>query len=450
MITGYGDTAKDSRSYPMKLTDQVISEATIAPGRTSRALTDGRRLFLRITPSGKQWRLKIGAGKDETMRVLGDYPGVTITEARERAARVRQEARTKPTAPTRQRPYRLWRLADGDQASEKIPTGIPLKAAPAQVPTFKEVADRWLAKTATLKSGKPRTQGTLNQHLLALRHLKPIHGKLVTSIDRIVCRELVESIEARGTLPLASRALAIMTRIFDFYGDRDDKTFENPCARTANWLSGHEVKHHPAIVKPAEFAKLAEDIDFWVPENARVRHGPAVIAALKFVLRVPVRQRNVCEAMWGEFHDLDVPTKARWEIPGLKMKMREPFTVPLSRQAVAILLGQRGERSPPPGEYVFPAGSNASKRGKGHLSHYAMSLALKTMGYAGRHSPHGCRSSFSTLAHEADKDHRLIEMCLAHEVDGTVSASYNSATQIGARRALLQWWADYIEELQRA
>ncbi len=62
--------------------------------------------------------------------------------------------------------------------------------------------------------------------------------------------------------------------------------------------------------------------------------------------------------------------------------------------------------------------------------------------------PHDLRRTSSTLLHEAGYNSDWIEKCLAHEQKG-VRAFYNKAEYRDQRRAMLQDWADMIDEWTR-
>jgi integrase len=59
--------------------------------------------------------------------------------------------------------------------------------------------------------------------------------------------------------------------------------------------------------------------------------------------------------------------------------------------------------------------------------------------------PHDLRRTASTLLHEAGYNTDWIEKCLAHEQKG-VRAIYNKAEYREQRAAMLQDWADMIDE----
>jgi len=60
---------------------------------------------------------------------------------------------------------------------------------------------------------------------------------------------------------------------------------------------------------------------------------------------------------------------------------------------------------------------------------------------------HGFRSMFSTIANEAGLwSADAIERQLAHVPKDAVRAAYNHAGLMDARREMMQWWADWLEE----
>ncbi len=61
-MAGYGVASSGNVPHFVKLTDAIIRE-TRAPKKGYRALTDGKRLFLRIDSRGRRsWRLKYVVG----------------------------------------------------------------------------------------------------------------------------------------------------------------------------------------------------------------------------------------------------------------------------------------------------------------------------------------------------------------------------------------------------
>lgn len=72
------------------------------------------------------------------------------------------------------------------------------------------------------------------------------------------------------------------------------------------------------------------------------------------------------------------------------------------------------------------------------------------MGYdTNTHRAHGFRTTASTNLNEQGFDDRWIEKQLAHEIENKVTASYNKAEYFEDRKAMMQSWSDYLEELMR-
>jgi hypothetical protein len=62
---------------------------------------------------------------------------------------------------------------------------------------------------------------------------------------------------------------------------------------------------------------------------------------------------------------------------------------------------------------------------------------------------HGFRTIASTLLNEKGFHPDLIELQLAHKERNGVRAAYNKAQRLPERRAMMQSWADYLDELRR-
>lgn len=101
-----------------------------------------------------------------------------------------------------------------------------------------------------------------------------------------------------------------------------------------------------------------------------------------------------------------------WRIPGERMKMNSTHIVPLSRQAISILLDLR----PLTGHHahVFPHARNKGQA----MSRESVRAALIRMGYGpDSQTPmtaHGFRGMASTLLHEQGWHSDMIERQLAH------------------------------------
>jgi integrase len=157
--------------------------------------------------------------------------------------------------------------------------------------------------------------------------------------------------------------------------------------------------------------------------------------AMQFVILTAARTSEVREAKWAEI-DFD---KCLWSIPGERMKMKVPHTVPLSKAALAILNRVKilyGEK-----KYIFPGIRDQGQP----LSQNTMLFAMYRMGYHTRATVHGFRGLFSTIANESGINPDAIERQLAHGEKDATRAAYNRAEYLEERREIMEWYGDYIE-----
>ena len=85
------------------------------------------------------------------------------------------------------------------------------------------------------------------------------------------------------------------------------------------------------------------------------------------------------------------------------------------------------------------------------MSENTIHTTLRRMGFSKDEIvSHGFRSMFSTIAHEKSNfKHEVIETQLAHSVGNSVSQAYNRAKYLDERVELMQWWSNYLDEVQK-
>ena len=385
-----------------KLTDTTVR--TAKPADKPYKLFDGGGLFLLVTPAGgKLWRLKYRHGGKEKGLSLGAYPVITLKAARERAMDAR----------------RL--LADGVDPSQH-------KAKAAGAHSFEAIAREWHAKFA------PTWTAAHSARIITRLELNVFPWIGARPIGEIAAPELLavlRRIEARGRLETAHRAHQNCGAVFR-YAVATGRAERDPSGDLRGALPPASKRHHAAIVEPKAAAELLRAVDGYA--------GSLVTAcALKLAPLTFVRPGELRRAEWSEI-DLDA---AEWRIPAAKMKMREAHTVPLSRQAVAILrelhpLTGRGQ-------YVFSGARSADRP----MSENTVNAALRRLGYdKDTMTGHGFRSLASTILHEQGWPSDIIERQLAHAERNKIKAAYNRAQHLPERRRMMQAWADYLDGLR--
>jgi integrase len=192
--------------------------------------------------------------------------------------------------------------------------------------------------------------------------------------------------------------------------------------------------HLAAITDPAKVGELLRAIDGY--QGAFVTKCALRLAPLTFVRPGELRQ-----AEWAEIN-LDT---AEWNIPGHRMKMKEPHLVPLSRQAVDILRELKPLTGA--GRYVFPSARTDSRP----MSDNAILAALRRMGYAkDEMSGHGFRAMARTILDEVLQVRPdFIEHQLAHAVRDPNGRAYNRTAHLAERRKMMMLWSDYLDGLKQ-
>ena len=388
----------------MPLTDVIVRKAEARSA--SYKLPDGRGLYLLVMPNGhKYWRMRYSwRGKENTL-AFGVYPDVSLKMARMKR----------------------------DEARLTLAQGLNPKTGRASGRLFEDVAREWFAKNiqAVRSEGHAQTVLSRLEHLIfpSLGH-RPA-GE-ITAQDIL---NMLRPLEARGVLETAHRVLQICGQVLRYAVARGEAE-RDPTADLRGALPPKKPKHHASLTDTAEVAGLVRAIESFTG-------GKVVHCALRFSLLTFARPGEIRHAEWSEV-DLDAE---EWRIPAEKMKKRRPHIVPLSRQAAEVLVEMRGVSGH--GRYVFPSLRNLA-RGDRPMSENTIAAALRRMGYEKEQmSAHGFRSLASTLLHENDWPSDVIERQLAHVEGNAVRAAYNHAEYLPERRRMMQWWADYLDELTK-
>ena len=189
--------------------------------------------------------------------------------------------------------------------------------------------------------------------------------------------------------------------------------------------------------KPRGRALTAKEIPPFMEAADSYRGRPQTKYAIRLLMLTFVRRSELVKAPWSEI-DFDA---AEWVIPPERMKMRTPHIVPLSTQAVECFrrLKELAGSSP----YVFPNLGDPKRP----MSESTPNSVFRKIGYEGRFTPHGARSTASTALNSQGWSADAIERQLAHSERNLVRAAYNHSDYLLERRKMMQAWADYLDGL---
>ena len=124
--------------------------------------------------------------------------------------------------------------------------------------------------------------------------------------------------------------------------------------------------------------------------------------------------------------------------------MKKDHIVPLTDTMVSIL---RNVLATHTSEYVFPSPTSNHRT----MSENTLNLSLKRLGVCAI-TAHGLRHTASTFLNENMDKHgqraEIIEVQLAHTDKNVIRGVYNKAVYLEERRALMEWWSNYLDSLQ--
>jgi integrase len=397
-------TAQEDKAMP--LTDARCRSAQ--PAAKLQKLTDGDGLQLWLQPTGaKLWRFAYRFGGKQKLLAIGVYPIIPLVRARQ----AREDAR------------RL--LADGlDPAAEKKRRA----EAQAGAPTFHGVADEYIAKLRR----ENRSKATIEKIEWLLSFANATFGdEPVGQIAAPAILKVLQSLEARGRYESARRLRSTIGSVFR-YAIATDRAETDPTYSLRGALAQVKSTPRAAITDPQRLGGLLRAIDaFDGQRSTRI--------ALQLLTLLFPRPGELRLAQWPEF-DLQ---RALWTIPASRMKMRRPHRMPLPRQALELLSALRLISS---GNFLFPGVRSPSRP----ISDGTLNAALRRLGYTKDEATgHGFRATASSLLNESGKWHAdAIERQLAHIEGNSVRAAYARGEHWDERVSMMQWWADYLDQLR--
>lgn len=390
----------------MALSDVKCRNAKPAPKLVK--LSDGGGLQLWVQPAGSRlWRLAYRFDGKQKLLALGSYPLISLAEARQ----ARDDAK------------RLV-LAGIDPAQERS-----LRKAASAKDTFRSIADEYVDRLK--KEG--RTDRTITKVKWLLDFAYPTLGdKCIREIDAVTILTALRRVEVRGRYESARRLRSTIGSVFR-YAIATARAEADPTFALRGALISPTVTPRAAITDPKALGGLLRVIDAFDGQ-------PTTRAALKLMALLFPRPGELRAAEWNEF-DFE---GLIWTVPEARMKMRRPHRVPLSTQAVSILTELREISGD--GPLLFPSVRSALRP----ISDNTLNAALRRMGYGKEEATaHGFRATASTLLNECGKWHPdAIERQLAHIENNNVRRAYARAEHWEERVKMMQWWADYLDELE--
>lgn len=287
---------------------------------------------------------------------------------------------------------------------------------------FSVVAGRWFQ----LKS-KSVTEDYAKDIWRSLeKDIFPTIGEIpVQALKASTIAEALEPIKARGALETARRLVQRINEIM-IYAVNTGLIDTNPASGVGMAFEKPKKQNMPTL-RPEELPKLMHSLRM---SNLSV----TTRCLIEWQLLTLVRPSEASGAQW-----LEINTEERlWTIPAERMKAKREHIVPLSPQALDILMVMKpisGQR-----EHVFPSRNDPKQA----MNSQTTNAALKRIGYGGKLVAHGLRSIASTALNEAGFNPDVIEAALAHSDKNEVRRAYNRSSYLEFRKELMTWWGKEV------
>ena len=388
----------------MGLTDTAL-KALKARERTY-TVADERGLYVEVFPTGGiAWRYRYRIGGRQEKLTLGKYPALTLKNARKKRDEA-AEAAAMGLSPAQQK-----QLA---------------KVAGAAATTVAEFGERFFREiVAKDRQDLTSPRRYFDKSILPAIGTKPVRDVTTEDVRWIIWRKKDEGFDSA-----AGEIRGLLKRLFDYALTAGLATTNPVLALPMRHV--HKAKSRERALAPEEIRKFLK-----AAFESNIRRQFKI--GLHLILLTMVRKSELLLARW-EHLDFE---QAEWHVPAEHSKTGKPHIVFLSRQSVALFRELQ----------ALAGGSDLVMPGRGSLTkpfaHNAINTALKTA-LQGQDIPaftvHDLRRTASTLLHENGWPSDVVEKALNHTIGG-VRGVYNRAEYGRQRRQMLQFWADYIEQL---
>lgn len=395
------------------LTEMKIKRAK--PKEKMYKLFDGNGLYIEIKPNGRKvWRVKYRLYGKEKTYTIGDYPTITLSQARAITREIKQK------------------VIDGiDPVAERQE-----KKEIHKDKLFKNIIAEFLAKKQKeiSESHFSKQKGRIKNYILP-----DLGNKNIDDITKRDIVKIVKSVPLKRTpkttkktdkTETARRVFIIVREIFRFalHNGYIDKDVTSAIDINAI-LPRQKSEHFKAVLDENEFKNMYKSL------FANVEYDKTLLA-LQFLALTALRPGNVRKLRW-EWVDWN---KKIIVIPAEEMKIRKEFRLPLTDKLIEIIEKMTFFNPKRQGLVFF------GKDYETPMSDNTFSYYIKRKGF--NHTAHGFRASFATICYEHYKEHgfssEVIETQLAHAVGNKVTRAYMRSDFLEERRQLLEWWEKFL------
>jgi integrase len=369
---------------------------------------------LRVSYSGtKAWFVTTRVDGRLTRITLGRHPALSLADAREKARGIIEQAKA-------------------GKDPRQIEAEARLQRERERRTTFGGVAELFMERHVK-RNLRPNTAREYRR-ILQGSDAKDWQSRPISSLTKADILDLLHRMEARGSPAAANRALAYLSKFFNWCIEQDHLT-ASPAARVRALTT---LRSRERVLTPEELGWIWRGLDGWDSPFA---------ALFKILLLTGQRRGEVGGMRWDELRDLGAD-RAIWELPASRTKNRQVHLVPLAPEVQSILSGL-----PQIGPLVFTSRSARSISGFSKAKATLDQTVIELRTEAG-HAPlsswtlHDLRRSMVTMMNERLGIAPHVVEAVVNHISGPskrgVAGVYNRAIYLEERRRALQQWAAYV------
>lgn len=372
-----------------KLTD--LSLKALKPKDSSYLKSDGGGLNIKVYPNGRmQWLLRKTSQGKANQVVLGEYPAMSLKQAREQAS---------------------------IEAAKFIDARCYV--APKTSMTFLELFNEWLATKGELRAN------SVLVYRQVCGHLEPFHSRALETITPIEVKQLADTI-SKTSPSIVARVINTIANV-EIYANALGLIEVPKLQFVSKALKPYKGDHNRSI----HYERLSEVFEVASKTKSRRKEYCCYLLLLGMLTLLRTHEIQLLKKEWINQDEGVI------YLPDSVMKAKRPHTVPICKQ-LNFLLDNFGKFD------LIAAHSEDDS----DLSHRFLN-AFKLIHVLTIISPHGMRSLARTWFADQDFNFAAAEMCLAHRVENSTQQAYQRSDYLKQRRVIMQAWGDYVEKCAR-
>ena len=372
-----------------RLTD--LSLKALKPKASSYLKSDGDGLNIKVYPNGRmQWLLRKSSQGKANQIVLGEYPAMSLKQAREQASL---------------------------EASKFIDARCYV--APKTSMTFLELFNEWLAAKDALRAN------SILLYKQVCRNLEPFHNRALESITPMEVKRLAETI-SKTTPSIVGRVVNTIASV-EIYANALGLIEVPKLQFVSKTLKPYKGDHNRSI----HYEQLPKVFEVASETKSRRKEYYCYLLLLGMLTLLRTHELQSLKRDWINQDEGVI------YLPDSVMKAKRPHTVPICKQLDYILvnfckcdlIAARCEED-----------TNLVQRFSNMFSLMRLTPIM---------TPHGMRSLARTWFADQDFNFAAAEMCLAHRVENATQQAYQRSDYLKQRRVIMQAWGDYVEQCAR-